>query len=74
MPIDINLLRNEKGGNIEYWRGVMGKRCMDVALVDRVVELDQVCGPPPSFFPPQGSFTSPRARASFLAGVAQEEL
>ena len=42
MPIDINLLRNEKGGNLEYWRGVMGKRFKDVALVDRVVELDQV--------------------------------
>jgi hypothetical protein len=46
MPIDINLLRAEKGGDPEYWRGVLRKRFMDVALVDRVIDLDQVsCGP-----------------------------
>jgi hypothetical protein len=42
MPIDINLLRAEKGGDPEYWRGVLRKRFMDVALVDRVIDLDQV--------------------------------
>lgn len=46
MPIDINLLRAEKGGDPEYWRGVLRKRFMDVALVDRVIDLDQVSGSP----------------------------
>ena len=42
MPIDINLLRKEKGGDPDYWRDVMRKRFRDVALVDRVVDQDQV--------------------------------
>jgi hypothetical protein len=48
MPIDINLLRAEKGGDPEYWRGVMRKRFKDVALVDRVIEQDQVRFCPPA--------------------------
>ena len=50
MPIDINLLRAEKGGDPEYWRGVLRKRFMDVALVDRVIDLDQVSAHPPSSY------------------------
>lgn len=42
MPIDINLLRAEKGGDPDYWRGVVQKRFMDVALVEKVIDLDMV--------------------------------
>ncbi len=45
MPIDINLLRADKGGDPDYWRGVMRKRFKPVELVDRVIELDTVRRP-----------------------------
>jgi hypothetical protein len=49
MPIDINLLRADKGGDPDYWREVMRKRFKPVELVDRVIDLDTVraavCGP-----------------------------
>jgi seryl-tRNA synthetase len=42
MPIDINLLRADRGGDPEKWRDVMRKRFKPVDLIDRVIELDQV--------------------------------
>ena len=42
MPIDINELRAEKGGNPEHWREMMRKRYKPVELVDKVIEIDQV--------------------------------
>lgn len=42
MPIDINLLRADKGGNPELWREMTRKRFKPVELVDTVIELDEV--------------------------------
>jgi hypothetical protein len=42
MPIDINFLRSDKGGDPEYWRGVMRKRFKPVELIDKVIDLDAV--------------------------------
>ncbi|RHY03129.1 hypothetical protein DYB26_010266 [Aphanomyces astaci] len=41
MPIDINLLRTERGGNPELVRESQRKRYADVDLVDRVIALDE---------------------------------
>ena len=40
MPIDINELRDYKGGDPEKWKGYMEKRFKDPAIVDQVLELD----------------------------------
>lgn len=40
MPIDINELRDYKGGDPLKWRGFMEKRFKDATLVDQVVALD----------------------------------
>lgn len=42
MPIDINWLRAEKGGDPEKWREHMRKRFKDASLIDKVIEIDQV--------------------------------
>ncbi len=44
MPIDINALRAEKGGNPDLWREMTTKRFRPVALVDKVIDLDEVRG------------------------------
>ena len=41
MPIDINLIRADKGGNPEAWREHCRKRFKPEALVDNVIALDQ---------------------------------
>jgi seryl-tRNA synthetase len=41
MPIDINWIRAEKGGDPEKWRECMRMRFKDAGLIDRVLELDQ---------------------------------
>jgi hypothetical protein len=41
MPIDINLLREEKGGNPDLVRESQRRRHADVGLVDVVIELDK---------------------------------
>ncbi|CAK4642139.1 hypothetical protein LEN26_003367 [Aphanomyces euteiches] len=41
MPIDINLLRVERGGNPDLVRESQRKRFADVDLVDRVIALDE---------------------------------
>mmetsp|Transcript_17801 Transcript_17801/g.30173 ORF Transcript_17801/g.30173 Transcript_17801/m.30173 type:complete len:94 (-) Transcript_17801:1247-1528(-) len=40
MPIDINLLRKEKGGDPELVRKSQRERFADETLVDQVIELD----------------------------------
>jgi seryl-tRNA synthetase len=40
MPIDINLLRAEKGGNPELVRESQRRRHANVDLVDIVIDLD----------------------------------
>jgi hypothetical protein len=42
MPIDINHLRAERGGDPAKWRDMVAKRFKPVALVEKVMELDQV--------------------------------
>jgi len=42
MPIDINLLRVERGGDPELVRKSQAQRFADVTLVDKVIELDAV--------------------------------
>ena len=42
MPIDINCLRPERGGDPEKWREYCRKRFKSPELVDKVVELDKV--------------------------------
>ena len=42
MPIDINLLRDYKGGNSELVRESQRKRNANVQLVDDVIALDNV--------------------------------
>lgn len=42
MPIDINLLRPEKGGNIELVKDSQRRRFASVELVDEVIDLDKV--------------------------------
>jgi hypothetical protein len=44
MPIDINALRPERGGDPEKWREYCRKRFKSPELVDNVVELDKVSG------------------------------
>jgi seryl-tRNA synthetase len=41
MPIDINLFREEKGGNPEIVRESQRRRGASVELVDLVIELDK---------------------------------
>ena len=41
MPIDINLLRAEKGGNPELVKKSQRDRFADETLVDQVIELDE---------------------------------
>ena len=41
MPIDINLLRKEKGGDPDKVKESQRKRNADESLVDKVVELDE---------------------------------
>ena len=41
MPIDINLLREEKGGNPDMVRESQRRRHADVGLVDVVIDLDK---------------------------------
>lgn len=40
MPIDINLLRTDRGGEPQKFRDSQAKRFSDVDLVDKVIELD----------------------------------
>ena len=42
MPIDINFLRKDKGGDPDFWRENQRKRFQDPALVDLVISLDEV--------------------------------
>lgn len=42
MPIDINWLREDKGGDPEKWRESQRKRFQDPGLVDAVLALDAV--------------------------------
>ena len=42
MPIDINFLREDKGGDPEKWREYQRKRFADPSLVDKVLDLDKV--------------------------------
>ena len=44
-PIDINFLRKDKGGDPDFWRENQRKRFQDPALVDLVIQLDEVSGP-----------------------------
>jgi hypothetical protein len=44
MPIDINSLRADKGGDPALWREMTVKRCKPASLVDNVIELDEVRG------------------------------
>lgn len=41
MPIDINELRDYKGGDPEKWKKYMEQRFKDASLVDQVLELDK---------------------------------
>jgi seryl-tRNA synthetase len=41
MPIDINLIRTEKGGNPDAVRKSQKDRYKDETLVDQVIELDE---------------------------------
>ena len=41
MPIDINLLRTDKGGDPEAVRKSQRERFKDETLVDQVIELDE---------------------------------
>lgn len=43
MPIDINLLRPEKGGNPDIVRESQRRRFANVEQVDVVMDLDKVC-------------------------------
>lgn len=42
MPIDINLLRKEKGGNPDAVRKSQTERFADAAVVDEVIALDEL--------------------------------
>ncbi len=42
MPIDINFLRKDKGGDPDFWRENQRKRFQDAGLVDLVVGYDEV--------------------------------
>jgi hypothetical protein len=42
MPIDINVLRADRGGDPEKWREYMKKRFKPVELIDNVLQIDQV--------------------------------
>lgn len=42
MPIDIRELRADQGGDPEKWRELQRKRFRDVAIIDRILELDNV--------------------------------
>lgn len=43
MPIDINSLRKDRGGDPDFWRENQRKRFCDPGLVDLVLALDDVC-------------------------------
>jgi len=43
MPIDINLVKVEKGGDPELVRESQRKRFADVEIVDKIIHLDEVC-------------------------------
>ena len=47
MPVDINWLRAERGGNPEAFRQFHRDRNLSTELVDRVIELDKVSGQSP---------------------------
>lgn len=60
MPIDINWLRTDKGGDPEKWREYQARRFKDPALLDQVMEIDQVCGLPyPTLRLPYPTLTLP---------------
>jgi seryl-tRNA synthetase len=42
MPIDINFLRKDRGGDPDFWRENQRKRFCDPGLVDLVLSLDEV--------------------------------
>ncbi len=42
MPIDINWLRPERGGDPEKWRGYLRMRYKDPALIDAIAAADLV--------------------------------
>lgn len=42
MPIDINWLRKEKGGDPDKWRQIMKMRFRPVEQIDKVIALDEV--------------------------------
>lgn len=42
MPIDINLLRPERGGDPEKVKESQRRRYADVTIVDKVMDLDKV--------------------------------
>lgn len=42
MPIDINQLREEKGGNPDLWRQFQAKRFLAPELIDEIIALDNV--------------------------------
>ncbi len=44
MPIDINQIRADRGGDPEKWREYCRKRNKPAELVDRVLDLDAVRG------------------------------
>jgi hypothetical protein len=42
MPIDVNNLRADKGGDPARWRAMTEARFKPVSLVDNAIELDEV--------------------------------
>jgi len=42
MPIDINLLRTDRGGDPEKVRASQRKRFADETLVDQIIEMDAI--------------------------------
>lgn len=44
MPIDINSLRVDHGGDPDFWRENQRRRFCDPGLVDLVLQLDNVSG------------------------------
>lgn len=44
MPLDINVLRKDRGGDPDFWRENQRRRFCDPGLVDTVLALDEVCG------------------------------
>ena len=42
MPLDINLIREDKGGNPQQVRESQIKRHKDPAIIDQCIELDKI--------------------------------